>query len=239
MINKNTIKQYLKHIQNYVLRYKRLTISVIGLLALIIIVFVSALLMTPSNNKASQQTQSQSQQKHNQSKQQQKLYSEQLNDITSQLAKIEKTMSQHHKSSHSDQKMQKHIQHLRQDIQSTLNKIKQQNTHVSDQIKSGNDKLHSQLVKLNQSLSQLLAKHQHHKQLSPKQLPFTVKAIDNIQRSDVVTVQYNHHVIPLDESDALAGWRLKHADSSHQKAKFINPDNNYVLINLNQVSIAS
>lgn len=232
MINKNTIQQYLKQIKNC---SKRLILSIMAVLVAIII--MSTLLIDEAN-KPNQQSQHQSQDKH-QVQQQQKLYSEQLNDITSQLAKIEKTMAQKEQSSHNKPKTKQHIQKLRHDIQSTLTKIKQQNTHVSDQIKSGNNKLHNQLVKLNKSLSQLLAKNKHHKRLSAKQLPFTTKAIDNIQRSDVVTVQYNHHIIPLEEGDALANWRLKHADSAHQKAKFINSDDDYVLIDLNRVQTDS
>lgn len=62
----------------------------------------------------------------------------------------------------------------------------------------------------------------HQTCLSADHLPFTVRSIDWINGQAVVSVQYNHSVVPLEQHFSLAGWQLKHSDYEQQTAQFTN-----------------
>ncbi len=64
--------------------------------------------------------------------------------------------------------------------------------------------------------------NRHQTCLSADHLPFTVRAIDWINGQAVVSVAYNHSVVPLETHLTLAGWQLTHSDYEHQTAQFTN-----------------
>ncbi len=63
-----------------------------------------------------------------------------------------------------------------------------------------------------------LDKKQHPiKYLAVGALPFKVVSIDSIQQVSVASVAYDYKTIPLEKSDALAGWTVLSVDFAKQK----------------------
>ena len=73
-------------------------------------------------------------------------------------------------------------------------------------------------------------------QLTAKDLPFQIMAIDNIQGNNIVTVRYDYQTTPLNKGDRIAGWELVEVNFSNQMVQFKNNKNQYVNIDLNQVA---
>ena len=156
----------------------------------------------------------------------------QLSDISSQLSSIEGSLSNKHAYVDLD-KVRKSVVGLQTQVKSLAD---HSNELITQQIKSSTSQLQTELVSIKKQLAVLTAKKSHHKMLNSSALPFSVMSIDNIQESNVVTINYGHRFIPLDVGDNIAGWELSSASSVNQKAQFRNSKNEYVFIGMNQLS---
>ncbi len=157
---------------------------------------------------------------------------EQLNDISIKLANIEQKLS--------SGKGDINISDIKTSLASLGAQVSQLADHsnqlISQEIKQSASKTQSQLGAIKKELTSMNAsKTQRHK-VSAADLPFAVVSIDNIQQSEIVTVNYAHHTIPLEVGQSLAGWRLMSANSANQKAEFSNKKD-YAPVNLNQLNV--
>ena len=81
-----------------------------------------------------------------------------------------------------------------------------------------------------------LDKKQHPiKYLAISALPFKVVSIDSIQQVSVASVAYDYKTIPLEKSDALAGWTVLSVDFSKQKIELENVNKERVVVALEGV----
>lgn len=81
-----------------------------------------------------------------------------------------------------------------------------------------------------------LDKKQHLiKYLAISALPFKVVSIDSIQQVSVASVAYDYKTIPLEKSDALAGWTVLSVDFSKQKIELENVNKERVVVALEGV----
>lgn len=156
----------------------------------------------------------------------------QLNDISAKLANIESSLS--NKDAYVD------IDSIKSTVASLIIQINQitQNGDkaIATQITQSSDQLNTQLKTINSTLSQIKQQNVHHTVIPASNLPFQVVSIDNIQENDIVTINYENHIAPLEINESLAGWRLVKANTNDQKATFENKAKNYVKIDLNNVS---
>jgi len=161
------------------------------------------------------------------------ILSEQLTDISAKLGSVEQKISGGHAYVNLDQVRMK-LSDLHAEVTSLA---AQSNQLITRQIRASTDQLQSELVTIKKELALMSNKKLHHHQLSASSLPFKVVSIDNIQQSEVVTINYVHRIVPLEIGDALAGWTLISASNVDQKAQFRNQNDNYVSLNLNQISV--
>jgi hypothetical protein len=78
-----------------------------------------------------------------------------------------------------------------------------------------------------------LDKKQHPiKYLPASALPFTVISIDSIQQVSVASVTYDFKTIPLEKSDALAGWTVLSVDFGKQKIELENATKERVVVKM-------
>lgn len=152
-----------------------------------------------------------------------------FDDIAEKLAHIEASLSKDHTIVNVDQ--------VRSDIANLATQVNQAtaraNAEISEQIKASTAALEQKLGQVNSQLVKLNRHSAHHRFLMVSSLPFKVMSIDNIQEADVVSVDYGHHVVPVDVGESIAGWTLVSANSAQQKAQFRNAHHEYVAINLN------
>ncbi len=160
------------------------------------------------------------------------ILSEQLTNISAKLGRVEQKISGGHAYVNLDQ-VRTELSTLHAEVTELA---AQSNQLITKQIKSSTEQLQSQLVMIKKELALMSDKKMHHHELSASSLPFTVVSIDNIQQSEVVTINYAHRIIPLEIGDALAGWTLISASNIDQKAQFRNQNDNDVSLNLNQIS---
>lgn len=81
-----------------------------------------------------------------------------------------------------------------------------------------------------------LDKKQHSiKYLTVNALPFKVISIDSIQQVSVASVTYDYKTIPLEKSDALAGWTVLAIDYGKQKIELENSNKEHVIVTLEGV----
>ena len=81
-----------------------------------------------------------------------------------------------------------------------------------------------------------LDKKQHPiKYLAVSALPFKVVSIDSIQQVSVASVAYDYKTIPLEKSDALAGWTVLSVDFGKQKIELENAAKEHVVVALEGV----
>ncbi len=161
-----------------------------------------------------------------------KIMQNQLNDISAKLANIESSLS--NKDAYVD------IDSIKSTVASLItqvNEITQKDDNaITTQITQGNDQLNTQLKTIKTTLSEIKQQNVHHTVIPASNLPFQVVSIDNIQENDIVTINYENHIAPLEINESLAGWRLVKANTNDQKATFENKAKNYVKIDLNNVS---
>ncbi|OGT35645.1 MAG: hypothetical protein A3F11_06995 [Gammaproteobacteria bacterium RIFCSPHIGHO2_12_FULL_37_14] len=155
----------------------------------------------------------------------------QLNDISDKLANIESSLSK--KDAYVD------IDTIKSTVASLITQINQitqkDDNAITAQITQGNDQLNTQLKTIKNTLSEIKQQNVHHTVIPASNLPFQVMSIDNIQENDIVTINYENHIAPLEINESLAGWRLVKANTNDQKATFENKAKNYVKIDLNNV----
>ena len=78
-----------------------------------------------------------------------------------------------------------------------------------------------------------LDKKQHPVQYLPvSALPFKIISIDSIQQVSVASVAYDYKTIPLEKSDALAGWTVLSIDFGKQSIELENNNKEHVLVAL-------
>ena len=81
-----------------------------------------------------------------------------------------------------------------------------------------------------------LDKKQHPiKYLAVSALPFKIVSIDSIQQVSVASVAYDYKTIPLEKSDALAGWTVVAVDFGKQKIELENVNKERVVVALEGV----
>lgn len=157
---------------------------------------------------------------------------DQLNDISAKLANIESSLS--NKDAYVD------IDSIKSTVASLITQINQitqkDDKAIATQITQSSDQLNTQLKTINSTLSQIKQQNVHHTVIPASNLPFQVVSIDNIQENDIVTINYENHIAPLEINESLAGWRLIKANTDDQKATFENKAKNYVKIDLNNAS---
>lgn len=68
------------------------------------------------------------------------------------------------------------------------------------------------------------------KYLNGKALPFQVSYLDMISGQPFVSVNYEHHVIPLGIGDKLNGWTMTLADYAGQSVEFSNGQGQYIKV---------
>jgi len=66
-------------------------------------------------------------------------------------------------------------------------------------------------------------------------LPFQVISIDSIQQVCVASVRYDYKTVPLEKSDALAGWTVLSLDFGKQKIELENANKERVVVTLEGV----
>ena len=78
-----------------------------------------------------------------------------------------------------------------------------------------------------------LDKKQHPVQYLPvSALPFKISSIVSIQQVSVASVAYDYKTIPLEKSDALAGWTVLSIDFGKQRIELENNNKEHVLVAL-------
>ncbi len=66
--------------------------------------------------------------------------------------------------------------------------------------------------------------------LDRKELPFQVISIDVMAEQPMVSIDYDHHRMPMMIGDAQAGWELVQADFSTATAEFKNETDQYIKV---------
>ncbi|HVV68005.1 MAG TPA: hypothetical protein VHE99_03055 [Gammaproteobacteria bacterium] len=72
------------------------------------------------------------------------------------------------------------------------------------------------------------------KYIDAKKLPFHVLSLDVISEQPFISVDYNHHIIPLGIGDSLATWKIMSADYDTQTVELTNAQGQYVKITLSE-----
>lgn len=128
-----------------------------------------------------------------------------------------------------------------EDFKETLSNIS--NTMISIQksidqsAKSSDvDKITTQTTMIKQNieeLKKLIAENGNGKEyLDVKALPFKVISVDVISEQPFVSIDYQHHITPMDVGNTIAGWEIVSADYDHTVAEFKNNKGQYVKVNL-------
>ena len=114
-------------------------------------------------------------------------------------------------------------------LQGINSRLSQQESEQASQMRQLENKLDAQYRGIQSNLSHiqdLVQTQPSHvpasssQYLNPSQLPFKVVSIDAIQGRAVVSVAYNHTILPLEKDTSLAGWRLTQANFTEQSAVF-------------------
>ena len=61
-------------------------------------------------------------------------------------------------------------------------------------------------------------------------LPFKIVSIDSIQQIPVASIAYDFKTVPLEQGDALAGWRVVSLDYTAQRIELVNQAQEHVLV---------
>ncbi len=147
-----------------------------------------------------------------------------LTTIQSQLAEFS------HTTTHPEQQsmlttMQSELSALQQTM---LNLAKTADIQkVSNQIASVKEAVDSNMRDIKQTMIGMKGGKQY---LDPRALPFQVIAVDIIAGLPYVSVDYNHHVLPLAVGDSLAGWEVMSAYADAGVAEWMNEKNQSVKV---------
>ena len=155
----------------------------------------------------------------------------QLTDISVKLANVEHRLS--------SQKPVVNLDPIRTEISQLASQTKslaeKSNEMFSQEIQDSTQELNQQLTVIKNELQKLQQEQHRIRYISANTLPFKVMHIDNIQQNNVVTVEYNHTIFPMELGDYLAGWKLISADFTNQKAEFINDKQQHTLVDINRL----
>ena len=159
--------------------------------------------------------------------------SQQLNDITIKLANIQKNMSTHQSTINLDS--------IRSEVSNLIHETQQLSEHsnqiITNKIQASTEVLEKRLASIKSELQKLQDEKNHTAFIAPTNLPFHVLHIDNIQNQNVVTVQYNNTIFPINIGDYLSGWKMISSDFVSQKCEFVNKNKQHVIVDLNRVTI--
>lgn len=61
-------------------------------------------------------------------------------------------------------------------------------------------------------------------------LPFKIVSIDSIQQIPVASITYDFKTVPLEQGDALAGWRVVSLDYTAQRMELVNEAQEHVVV---------
>lgn len=148
-----------------------------------------------------------------------------LNDINKQLQPLSAS-SQHSNS----------FQTAFESIQSNLESLQKQFTdfiqttnlqHVSSQLTNMNHDFNQQLLDLKNEVAGNSGAKNY---LDPHLLPFQVITVDVITGQVYVSINFDHHIMPLIIGDTLAGWTLINADFAPSRATFQNTQHQLIQI---------
>ena len=92
--------------------------------------------------------------------------------------------------------------------------------------------LSNKLDAMHTVINSLDKKHHPIKYLTVSALPFKIISIDSIQQVGVASVAYDYKTIPLERSDALAGWTVLSIDFGKQKIELENINKEHVVVAL-------
>jgi hypothetical protein len=126
-----------------------------------------------------------------------------LNAITQQIAALSTQMNQLREAD--SKRFTDTLTHTQNALGQELHSIKEVVTHLDD-------------------------KKSPVKYLPIKSLPFTVVSIDSIQQVPVVSVAYDYKTVPLEQGDALAGWKVVRVDYGKQRLELENAQLQRVLV---------
>ncbi len=121
-------------------------------------------------------------------------------------------------------------------LTSLIGELKSKDADQINQIvKEGQTQLVSKLEAMNTVITSLDRKQHPITYLPSTALPFKVISIDSIQQVSVASVEYDFKTIPLEKSDALAGWTVLSVEFGQQKIEFENGQKERVVMVLDEV----
>lgn len=156
------------------------------------------------------------------------IINQRLNEIQSQLGNLQKAPAEKIDLSTINQdfnRLETLINNLKSKDEGQLNQlVVESRTQLSNKL----DAMHTAIDSLD--------KKQHPiKYLPVSALPFTVISIDSIQQVSVASVTYDFKTIPLEKSDALAGWTVLSVDFGKQKIELENASKERVVVAMEEV----
>ena len=155
----------------------------------------------------------------------------QIENMATQLQRINATLS--------NNGVVTNIDSVRQTVASLSQKMTtlaaQSQQLLTAEISNATAPMQQQLIVISAQLKTLQKKDAENTVVSATHLPFTVVQIDNIQQTNVVTLNYNHQTFPIDVGDSVGGWKLAAADFAAQTARFVNRKQQIVKLALNQM----
>lgn len=149
-----------------------------------------------------------------------------------QLSQIAKAVQRESAKPSNDGKIESQLGLLTGSISALSNQL---DKTLSTSIEAGNTLIQSQLSEVNQSIEAIKSSENPIQYLKPSDLPFDVIAIDSIEGQPVVSANYDYKTVALSVGFSLAGWSLEKADYGRQRAEFINPKHQHVLIQLDRL----
>lgn len=187
---------------------KKLPLQWLLLLSLNLTLGITAILMQPTTQHAPTQI------------------NERLSDIQSQLGSLQQAIKEPAEKLDINTISQdfKHLETLINDLKS------KHEGQLNQLVVESQTQLSSKLDAMNSAIDSLDKKQHPIKYLPISALPFTVISIDSIQQVSVASVTYDYKTIPLENSDALAGWTVLSVDFGKQKIELENASKERVVI---------
>ena len=108
-------------------------------------------------------------------------------------------------------------------------------SHVDQALNQTEATLAKRLDAIQEIVRHLDSKQVAIKYLDPKTLPFHVVSIDSIQHIPVASITYDFKTIPVEQGDALAGWRVLSLDYGKQRMELENTKKERVRLTHNSI----
>lgn len=224
-------RQQASHLMPLIKKYQKPIMILVGILVILMIVTWTLPKKTSGDNDIATDIKPSSLSSTSVSKTQAGDYlTQRLQDISDQLATIRSRL---------DGDGSANFTSLSQQLTSLIDQTKalssESNKMITDQIQESSTALKQQLTLMTAALVKLQKQQQHVKYLKPRDLPFTLASIDNIQQSNIVTINYDHMIFPIEIDSYVAGWKLINADFVGQTAEFVNAKKQHVIVDLNRM----